>query len=57
VVKGVLSEVDPSKIATKMDFTMHIDEELRIFLSMSADVEVWDKIKHALNLFIQPIKI
>ena len=57
MVKGVLSEVAPSKIATKMDLTVHIDEELRILLSMSADVEVWDKITQATNLFVQPIKI
>lgn len=57
VVKGVLSEVAPSKIATKRDLTMHTNEELRIFLSMSADVEVWDKITQAVNLFVQPIKI
>lgn len=57
VVKGVLSEVAPSKIATKRDLTVHTDEELRILLSMSVDVEVWDKITQATNLFVQPIKI
>ena len=57
VVKGVLSEVAPSKIATKRDLTMHTDEELRILLSTSANVEVWDKITQAVNLFIQPTKI
>ena len=38
VVKGVLPEVAPSKIATKRDLTVHIDEELRRLLSMSANV-------------------
>jgi len=40
VVKGVLSKVSPSKIATRRDLTMHTDEELRRLLSMSAYVEV-----------------
>ena len=31
VVKGVLSEVSTSKIATKRDLTVHTDEELRIY--------------------------
>ena len=44
MVKDVLSEVSPSKIATKRDLLVHTDEELRILLSMSVDVEVWDKI-------------
>ena len=44
VVKGVLSEVAPSKIANKRDLIVHTNEELRILLAMSADVEVWDKI-------------
>jgi len=57
VVKGVLSEVSPSKISTKRDLTVHTDEELRILLSMSVDVEVWDKITQAVNLFVQPNKI
>ena len=57
MVKGVLSEVAPSKIATKRNLTMHTDEELRILLSMSDDVEVWDKITQETNLFVQPIKI
>ena len=57
VIKGVLSEVDPSKIATKRDLTMHTDEKLRILLSMSANVEVWDKLTQATYLFVQPIKI
>ena len=57
MVKGVLSEVAPSKIVTKMDLTVHTDEELRILLSTSSDVDVWDKITQAVNLFVQPIKI
>jgi len=57
VVKGVLSKVAPLKIATKRDLTMHRDEELRILLSMSVDVEVWDKITQATNLFVLSIKI
>ena len=56
VVKGVPSEVAP-KIATKRDLTVHRDEELRILLSLSADVEVWDKITQASNHFVQTIKI
>ena len=45
------------KIATKRDLTVHTDEELRILLSMTVDVEVWDKFTHAANPFVQPIKI
>jgi len=40
VVKGVLSEVAPSKIATERDLIVHTDEELRILLSISTNVEV-----------------
>lgn len=45
VVKGVLSEIDPSKIATKRDLIVHTNEELIILLSMGVDLEVRDKIR------------